>query len=112
SRRERVFGSEGLPEADYRPEPTTLAVERFVDATGGRAFGEDDLAAAAARLRADAGRGSRVRLGTETDSTEVAPYLVLAAFVPLGLLIFRRNVSYVCRDERSTKTRVALSLPP
>jgi hypothetical protein len=92
SRRERVFGSEGLPEADYRPEPTAPTVERFVGATGGRAFGEDNLAAAAARLRADAGRGARVRLGTETDSTDVAPYLVLAAFVPLGLLIFRRNV--------------------
>jgi VWA domain-containing protein len=92
SAHERVFGREGLPEADYRPEPTAQLVKRFVAATGAHAFGEHDLAAAAARLRADAGNGARVRLGTETDSTDVAPYLVLAAFFPLGLLLFRRNV--------------------
>jgi hypothetical protein len=92
SSRERVFGREGLPEADYRPEPTGGTVKRFVEATHAQAFGEADLASAAARLRADAGSGARVRLGTETGSTDVSPYLLLAAFVPLGLLLFRRNV--------------------
>ena len=92
SLRERVFGREGLPEADYRPEPTAGTVQRFVEATHAHAFGEGRLEAAAARLRADAGSGARVRLGTETDSTDVAPYLLLAAFVPLGFLLVRRNV--------------------
>jgi len=92
SSRERVFGREGLPEADYRPEPTARTVERFVEAAGARAFGEGDIGSAAARLRTDAGQGARVRLGTETESTDMAPYLVLAAFVPLGFLLFRRNV--------------------
>jgi hypothetical protein len=92
SSRERVFGREGLPEADYRPEPTRQTVSQFVQATGASAFGEGGLDAAAARLRADAGSGTRVRLGTETDSTDVAPYLLLAAFVPVGLLVVRRNV--------------------
>src|SRR5262249_54442239 len=92
STREHVFGREGLPEAAFHPEPTARTVTRFVQATGARAFGEGDLEAAASHLRADAGHGARVRLGTETDSTDVAPYLLAAAFFPLGLLVFRRNV--------------------
>jgi hypothetical protein len=39
STREHVYGREGLPETDFHPEPTTQVVRRFVDATGGRAFG-------------------------------------------------------------------------
>jgi hypothetical protein len=93
SSRERVFGREGLPEADYRPEDTAPTVRRFVAATGARAFDESNLGAAAAALRTDAGHGSHVRLGSESDTTEVAPYLVLAAFFPLGLLLWRRNLS-------------------
>jgi hypothetical protein len=92
SSRERVFGREGLPEADYRPEDTAPTIRRFEQATGARAFDESGLDAAAAALRADAGSGRRVRLGSESNSTEVAPYLVLAAFLPLSLLLFRRNV--------------------
>ncbi len=88
-----LFGREGLPEADYRPEATALTIRRFVQATGARAFGENNLDTAASALRAAVGRGSRVRLGNESDSTEVAPYLVLAAFFPLGLLLWRRNLS-------------------
>jgi hypothetical protein len=92
SAREHVYGREGLPEADYHPEDTAPTISRFKHATGARAFGEGSLDAAAAALRAEAGTGRRVRLGNESDSTEVSPYLVLAAFFPLGLLIFRRNV--------------------
>lgn len=89
---EHVYGREGLPEADYHPENTAPTIRRFEQATGARAFGEGNLDSAAAALRAEAGTGRRVRLGSESNSTEVAPYLVLAAFFPLGLLIFRRNV--------------------
>jgi hypothetical protein len=89
---ERVFGREGLPEADYRPEATTQTVKELVDATGARAFGEGQLGAAGAAIRQDLGRGPRMRVGTQSSSTEVAPYLVLAAFAPLGLLLWRRNV--------------------
>lgn len=92
SAHERVFGPEGLPEADYRPEPTAGTVKRFVAATGAREYAENDLAAAGSRLRADAGRGSSVRLGSELGTTDLAPYFLLAACAPFGLLLFRRNV--------------------
>jgi len=92
STREHVYGREGLPEADFRPEPTTQVVRRFVDATGGRVFGEADLGAAAAAVRAAVGHGPRVRTGTFSSSTDLAAYFVLAAVLPLGLLIRRRNL--------------------
>lgn len=92
STREHVYGREGLPETDFRPEPTTQIVRRFVAATGGRAFGENDLGAAAAAIRAAAGHGPRVRTGTFSSSTDIAPYLLLAVVLPLGFLVRRRNV--------------------
>jgi hypothetical protein len=92
STREHVYGREGLPEADFHAEPTTQVVHRFVEATGGRAFGEGDLSAASAAIRAAVGHGPRVRTGSFSSSTDIGPYLVLAATLPLGFLIRRRNV--------------------
>lgn len=92
SARERVYGADGLPESDYRPAPTAQTIRRLVEATGARVFGEGDLAAAEAAVQEDVGRGRLVRVGSESTSTDVAPYLVLAAFLPLGLLIRLRNV--------------------
>ena len=91
STREQVY-REGLPEADFRPEPTTQVVRRFVDATGGRAFGEGDLGAATAALRAAVGHGPRVKTGTFSSTTDLAAYFVLASVLPLGFLVRRRNV--------------------
>ena len=92
SDREHVYGADGLPEADFRPDPTAQIVKRFVEATGARAFGEGDLAGAESAVREDAGRGARVRAGSESTSTDVAPYLVLVAFLPLGLILRLRNM--------------------
>ena len=92
STRERVYGREGLPEADYRPEATAQTVRRFVEATGGRAFGEADVGTAVSAVRAAVGHGPRVRTGSFSSSTDLAAFFVLAAIAPLGLLIRRRNV--------------------
>jgi hypothetical protein len=92
SSHEHVYGADGLPEADYRPTDTSEEIKRFVAATGAQAFGAGDLSGAEAAVRRDAGAGPRVRAGSESSSTDVAPYLVLAAFLPLGLLIRLRNV--------------------
>ncbi len=92
SSRERVFGPGGLPEADYHPENTAQTVRRFVEATGARAFGDGELGQAAAAVRDDVGRGASVRFGTTSTTTNVGPYLLLAALAPLGFLLGRRNL--------------------
>jgi hypothetical protein len=89
---EHVYGADGLPEADYHPSDTSEEIKRFVAATGAQAFGAGDLSGAEAAVRRDAGTGPRIRVGSESTSTDVAPYLVLAAFLPLGLLLRLRNV--------------------
>jgi hypothetical protein len=93
SSRERVFGREGLPEADYRPEATAQTVRTFRQATGAQAFDEGQLGSAAAAVRTDLGRGPRVRIGTASSTTYLGQYFVLAALAPLGLLLWRRNLA-------------------
>lgn len=93
SARERVFGRGGLAEADFRPGPSAPAIDRFVHATGARDVGENDLGQAEAAVRSAVGRGPRVRTGTASSTTELAPFLVLGALAPLGFLIRLRNLT-------------------
>jgi hypothetical protein len=93
SSRERVFGREGLPEADYRPEATARTLTQFQQATGAQAFDEGELGSAEAAVRRDVGRGLRLRIGTASSTTYLAQYFVLAALAPLGLLLWRRNLA-------------------
>jgi hypothetical protein len=92
SSRDRVFGSDGLPEADYRPEQTAPTIGRFVKTTGARAVDGSRLGQAEAAVKSAVGRGPRVRVGTSSADTPLAPYLVLVAFAPLGVLLRLRNV--------------------
>jgi hypothetical protein len=90
---ERVFGPDGIPEPGYtRPASTDRWLAQFIAATHGKAFGEQDLAGAVRAARAALGTGPRTRLGTVSSRKDLAPYFVLAAIVPLGLVLRRRNV--------------------
>jgi hypothetical protein len=90
---ERVFGPEGLPEPAYAPPAATdRSLAQFLAATHGKVFGEHDLAGAVSAARAALGSGPRTRLGTVSGRKELAPYFVLAAIVPLGLVVRRRNL--------------------
>jgi hypothetical protein len=89
---ERVFGPDGLPESAYFPPAArTRALSHFLSATQGRVFAEHDVGAAARAARAALGTGPRAKLGTVSASRELAPYFVLAAALPLGLVLRRRN---------------------
>jgi hypothetical protein len=88
---ERVFGADARPEAQYRPDPAARAtVERLAEVTGGSAFAESDLAAAAAALRAAAAVGPAEPRGTSEDVRELAPFLAGAALLLLGFLVAAR----------------------
>jgi hypothetical protein len=93
SRGERVFGASGRPESAYIPPPAsgeTLA--RFLSATRGRSFGEGSTAGAVEAAKAALGDGPRSRLGTVSDRKPLAPWLVLAGVLPLGVVLRRRNL--------------------
>ena len=89
--RERIWG--GLGDAGYRPDPgSEQVVRRLADAASGSAFAERDLAAAGAELRSLLGEGASRPLWRESSRTELAPWLALAAVLPLGFVLWRRNL--------------------
>jgi von Willebrand factor type A domain len=92
SSNERVFGREGLPETDYRPASTAETIRQFVQTTKGPVFDEGRLGQAEAAVKEGVERGPRVRIGMASTPTQLAPVFVLAAFIPLGFLLWQRNL--------------------
>jgi len=90
--RERVFAPSGLPETGYTADPASMqklqALARSID---GRAFAESQLGDVERTAQAALGGGTLVPAGTERHSRPLAPYVVLVAFVPLALILRRRN---------------------
>jgi hypothetical protein len=88
---ERIWG--GLGDAGYRPDPgSEAAMRRLAAATAGRAFAERELPQAKRALRDLLGDGTRRPLWRESSRTELAPWLALASVVPLGFVLWRRNL--------------------
>ncbi|HEY7691341.1 MAG TPA: VWA domain-containing protein [Gaiellaceae bacterium] len=89
---ERVFGPSGRPESAYIPPPATgETLRRFLDATHGREFDEHHVGGAEQAAAVALGAGPTARLGTITGEHDLAPWFVLAAVVPLGVVLRRRN---------------------
>lgn len=91
---ELVYGPGGAPEP-YEPDPSSAAAaERLASAAGGEAFAEDELASAvdAARQVIGEGRAPTIR-SEQTDVRPLAPYVFLLALLPLGFLLYRRNLA-------------------
>jgi hypothetical protein len=93
SRTERVFGPEGVPEPAYAPPAASdRALAQFLAATHGKVFSENDVAGALRAARSALGTGPRERLGTVSGRKDLAPYFVLAAILPLGIVLRLRNL--------------------
>jgi hypothetical protein len=98
SANESVFGPDGRPEAAYRPDPSAAgALAALVAATGGgRVYGATDLGAAADRLRSLSGSGPTTAVVARTrHETPLAPFMALAALIPLALIVVRRSTRRV-----------------
>jgi hypothetical protein len=92
SRGERVYRPDGLPEAGYTaPAAAPRALAQFLAATHGRSFGAGDPAVVIRAARAALGTGPRTHLGSVASRRDLAPFLVVAAAVPLGVVLRRRN---------------------
>lgn len=89
---ERVF-TDGVPEPQYRPVPAARSIlARLAAATRGSVYDESSLGAAVRKTREVLGSGPTV---VQTDERgrklALAPYLAAAAFLPLTLLLWRRD---------------------
>ncbi len=90
-RDERVFRRQ-VPEPGYRPDPgARAALDLLAQGLGGDVFGEDELARAATRVSQLAGSGPSVVQGERRRDVALPPYLAAAAFVPLVLVLWRRD---------------------
>jgi hypothetical protein len=88
---ERVF-TQGTPEPQYRPMPAARSVlDRLAAATQGSVYDEAGLGAATGKAREILGSGPKVVQGHRPDRIVLAPYLAVAAFLPLTLLLWRRD---------------------
>ena len=88
---ERVFNG-GQPEPQYSPDPRSRAIlDQAADTIGGSVFDESELDGAIAATRTALGDGTTVVQGEKRNRLALAPYLAAAAFLPLGLLLWRRD---------------------
>jgi hypothetical protein len=109
---ERVFLADGLPDPRYAPDPQrATGLDRLAAATsGGRVFGEGELSAATAAARAYVGEGPAVAAGTAPRVEPLGAWLVLAAALPLVLLLLQGSLVRLRHQPRthgSGRRRVA-----
>lgn len=90
---ERVYSPNGQPDPAYRLDPSSRAtIEHIAEATDGVAIDGENLDAAADAARSLLGSGPKVSDVRERRRLDLAPYLALGVFAPLGFLLYRRNL--------------------
>ena len=91
---EAVFDERGNRDPAYRPDPTaSRSLRRVAGALDAPVLNEGERAAldrgaSGARI----GTGTLVPQGRQLVSRELAPQALVAAFLPLALLLYRRNL--------------------
>jgi hypothetical protein len=83
----------GVVDPRYQaPSGAVESAQLFADAVGGVTFDEADFDQAIAAARADTGAaGPRAKV-TDTTPTPLSSYVFAVAFLPLGFLLWRRNL--------------------
>jgi hypothetical protein len=90
---EQVYGPNGTPEP-YEADPGSAeAAQQLASVGGSAAFHEDDLDAAIGAARRRVGEGKTAARSEQSDIEPLGPYVFLAALLPLGFLLYRRNLA-------------------
>ena len=83
----------GVPERGYRPDPASArTLASVAEQVGGRVFGERDGSELAAAAEAFFGSGATRERVIAGDRRALMPYATLAALLPLGFVLLRRNL--------------------
>lgn len=89
---EKIYLKQDKVDAGYRPDPQARSeARRVATAGGGQALGEDggQLVAAA---KAFVGIGPHTSIREQRTRVSLGPYVALAALLPLGFILLRRNL--------------------
>ena len=90
---ERVYDDAGLPEAGYQPVRDSAAkLAQVAREVGGSVFGEQQPGDVVTAVRSALGAGPTHERLIEGERRALMPWVTLAAFLPLGLVLLRRNV--------------------
>jgi hypothetical protein len=90
---ERVFTLAGGAERGYTPDPNAPATARVLaQATGGAVYDEGSTTGVANTVRKMIGSGETSVDSDDRRDVPLAPYSVALAFLPLGLVLWRRNL--------------------
>ena len=90
---EKVFENGDTVNAEYQPDPTSIrSLRRIAGAVDGGLYVEGQAREVIAEIERLAGDGPSVPRGRELRSVALAPHLAAAAFLPLLLLLRRRNL--------------------
>jgi hypothetical protein len=91
-RGERIYDS-GIAEEAYRPDPgSRVALAEAATLVGGRVVEESAVDAVGPAVRGIIGSGVMRDRRHEGGRFALMPYITLAAFLPLGFVLFRRNL--------------------
>ncbi|HXG75862.1 MAG TPA: VWA domain-containing protein [Gaiellaceae bacterium] len=108
---ERIYET-GVAEGGYRPDARSAAhLARAAELTGGRVFSEGERAEIAAAVRGALGSGEVVSRAQDAGRLPLMPWVTLAALVPLGLVLLRRNVWWSRRGRLLLAARRARAAP-
>lgn len=90
---DRIFLG-GKVDRAYRPDPAAgQGTKALASVVGGRAYSEGDLQGAIGAARGFLGRGPLQGVGEGLHVIALARWLVLASLLPLGFLLWRRNIA-------------------
>jgi VWA domain-containing protein len=90
---EHVYDAKGQPEPAYRLDPSsTEGIQRLAEATNGVALEGESADKTAATARSLLGSGPKIDDVRERRRLDLAPFLALGVFAPLGFLLYRRNL--------------------
>jgi hypothetical protein len=80
------------PDPQYSPDLSSAeTAAQLASATGGRVYEEAQFDSLVAGVRSAVGSGPTTSVGSANARAPLAVWLLLAAFVPLGFLLRRRN---------------------
>ncbi len=89
---ERIYVG-GHVDPNYRPDPTSGSVlTHFAALTHGRVLREGDVGGLLGAIRAQAGSDPQTTQVLGLTRIELGPWLLLAGILPLGYLLWQRNV--------------------
>ncbi|MGH3064957.1 MAG: hypothetical protein ACRDOF_01525 [Gaiellaceae bacterium] len=88
---EEVF-TKGVAEPEYEPDSAARSIlDGLAAAIGGSVYDESDIEGATGKARDLLGSGPTVAQPRRPDQIALAPYLAAAVFLPLTLLLWRRD---------------------